>query len=211
MQTEPAPARARPGTLPPRGVGSPPPPPRAARPCQMSFAKERALRNGPSLWSHGDAPPTHKESAWKSGWGRGDGGRRSDRFVWIARPARERLTTGPARLISTWSCRNPTRGLRCVGQRRHVNLFSMCAAPSGQTTGAQEARPGRREGRRAVGVTQKGSGGEWRVARLEPPRGGRGGRSPAPRRPRAPRAARRGRASPARAGRRRLLPALAWG
>lgn len=52
------------------------------------------------------------------------------------------LTTGTDRLISTWSCRNPIRGLRSVGQPRHVNLFSMCAAARrSQTTGAQEARP----------------------------------------------------------------------
>lgn len=55
--------------------------------------------------------------------------------------SRAQLTTGTDRLISTWSCRNPIRGLRSVGQPRHVNLFSMCAARRSQTTGAQEARP----------------------------------------------------------------------
>ena len=54
---------------------------------------------------------------------------------------RAQLTTGTDRLISTWSGRNPIRGLRSVGQPRHVNLFSMCAARRSQTTGAQEARP----------------------------------------------------------------------
>lgn len=74
-----------------------------------------------------------------------------------ARPGsgRAQLTTGTARLISTWRCRNPIRGVQSLGQPRHVNLFSMCAAPRSQTTGAQEARPQPQPQQRSSGGVNK--------------------------------------------------------
>lgn len=105
---------------------------KSSQKCARPSAKEENLFSNKCLAGKGGGEPRVTKGA------RGPGlfglpGRRGS--------GRAQLTTGTDRLISTWSCRNPIRGLRSVGQPRHVNLFSMCAARRSQTTGAQEARP----------------------------------------------------------------------
>lgn len=104
------------------------------------------------------------------------------------RSGRAQLTTGTDRLISTWSCRNPILGLRSVGQPRHVNLFSMCAARRSQTTGAQEARPQSRCSGELIKSLRQVSGARLRrlgAGRARGPPGGRRRLLPAPRAPQA--------------------------
>lgn len=105
---------------------------KSSQKCALPSAKEENLFSNNYLARNGGGEPRVTKGARGLGLF-GLPGRR--------RGGRAQLTTGTARLISTWSCRNPIRGLRSVGQPRHVNLFSMCAAPRSQTTRAQEARP----------------------------------------------------------------------
>lgn len=101
--------------------------------CALPSAKDENLFSNKYLAGKGGERPRVTKGASGPGLFGLPGRRRGS--------GRAQLTTGTDRLISTWSCRNPIRGLRSAGQPRHVNLFSMCAARRSQTTGAQEARP----------------------------------------------------------------------
>lgn len=152
---------------------------KSSQKCALPSAKEEDLFSNKYLAGKGGGEPRVTKGASGLGLFGLPGWRRS---------GRAQLTTGTDRLISTWSCRNPIRGLRSVGQPRHVNLFSMCAARRSQTTGAHEARPQPRcsgeliKSLRQVRVARLRRLGTGRACR---PRGGRGPLVPAPHTPQA--------------------------
>lgn len=155
---------------------------KSSQKCALPLAKEENLFSNKYLaWKGGGEPRVTKGASGLGLFG----------LPGLRRSGRAQLTTGTDRLISTWSCRNPIRGLRSVGQPRHVNLFSMCAARRSQTTGAHEARPQARCSGELIKSLRQVSAARLRrlgAGRARGPWGGRGRLLRAPRAPETERA-----------------------
>lgn len=103
---------------------------KSSQKCARPSAKEKNLFSNKYLARSGEEPRvtgSPRPGLFRIAGRRGNG--------------RAQLTTGTDRLISTWSGRNPIRGLRSVGQAKGTLIYLACAPRRGARPPGRRRRP----------------------------------------------------------------------